>query len=169
VATSSSSTAATSATSTSIFTAAGQRLELQRLKSTHGAATAALAERRGLYDAAHARAIRRADNMSALPVVYVVAQTALLFHWVYQKFDWGLVEPITYLLNFSCVWLGVGIYMSGGANFTYDDLRTRYEEKRMAVERARDPRIPTVEELEAAQAECDTMARLLEASEKESF
>lgn len=53
----------------------------------------------------------------------LVAQTCVLFYWVFDKFDWNLVEPMTYFLGYTPVWLGVVYYFKTGNEFTYDNLR----------------------------------------------
>jgi hypothetical protein len=60
---------------------------------------------------------------------YLVAQNAVLFNWTFIRFDWNLVEPITYLLGYSCVWLASAVYFRTRRDFTYDNLRAILVEK----------------------------------------
>jgi hypothetical protein len=65
----------------------------------------------------------RADLVSWSAFVYMTGQWCLLFHWVYQRFDWNLVEPITYLLGFTTTWLCTFVYFLSGKEFTYNNVR----------------------------------------------
>jgi hypothetical protein len=76
------------------------------------------------------RAARYPDRFTHGVLAYLLAQNAVLFHWTYQRFDWNLVEPITYLLGYSVVWLCTAVYFANGKEFTYDNVRTQLQERR---------------------------------------
>lgn len=61
---------------------------------------------------------------------YFSLQTAILFHWVYFRFDWNLVEPITYLLGSATVWLSVFLFRFVRKEFSLDELKSLIEDKK---------------------------------------
>ena len=84
-------------------------------------------------DSLDARAAAYPDRHAWGIFGYLVAQNAVLFHWTYQRFDWNLVEPITYLLGYAVVWLCTTVYFACGKEFTYDALREHLVAKRRAT------------------------------------
>ena len=70
-------------------------------------------------------ALRKVDRVAWVVLVYLLGQGGLLFYWVYFKFDWNLVEPITYLLGYSASWLGLVCYLTCGHDFCFDAWRAR--------------------------------------------
>lgn len=72
------------------------------------------------------------DRLALAGLLFLVAQTGLLYYWVYVRFDWNLVEPITYLLGYSVTWLGIAFYLLAGREFTYDNCRQIAEERQRA-------------------------------------
>eukprot|EP00742_Colponemidia_sp_Colp-10_P020883 GILJ01024399.1.p1 GENE.GILJ01024399.1~~GILJ01024399.1.p1 ORF type:complete len:139 (-),score=14.47 GILJ01024399.1:36-416(-) len=76
-------------------------------------------------------ALTKGQKLAAAGAVLLTAQTGTLFYWTYSAFDWNLVEPITYLLGYSVVWLTILLYFTTGRDFTYEELM------HMATERAR--------------------------------
>eukprot|EP01063_Lacrimia_lanifica_P038618 TRINITY_DN8255_c0_g1_i1.p1 TRINITY_DN8255_c0_g1~~TRINITY_DN8255_c0_g1_i1.p1 ORF type:complete len:263 (+),score=121.94 TRINITY_DN8255_c0_g1_i1:63-851(+) len=71
----------------------------------------------------------------------MVGLWALLFWMVFGNavfggdvftFDWNLVEPITYFLGYSVVWISVFYYYLTGAEYTYDSVRDILTEKKRA-------------------------------------
>ena len=64
---------------------------------------------------------------------YLVCQNAVLFDWVYFRFDWNLVEPITYLLGYSVVWLSSFYYFCLAKEWTWDGLRDLVEARKKAT------------------------------------
>lgn len=71
---------------------------------------------------------RRSDRLVTLASVAVfsvlLAQFVVLFNWVFVVFDWNLVEPMTYFLGYTPVWMGVVMYYATGQEFTYDTCRS---------------------------------------------
>nr|CCC93418.1 conserved hypothetical protein [Trypanosoma congolense IL3000] len=54
--------------------------------------------------------LRHADMCIGACVALVAFRTVVLFYWTYFLFDWNLVEPITYLLDYGALWLGLAWY-----------------------------------------------------------
>ena len=81
---------------------------------------------RGIQQRIEKKVLRRADFAAFGGFTYLCAQTSLLFFWVYIKFDWNLVEPITYLLSFSVTWLSILIFFSTGKEFSYNAVRDMF-------------------------------------------
>ncbi|KEG09564.1 hypothetical protein DQ04_05021030 [Trypanosoma grayi] len=74
------------------------------------------------------------DYYAAALFVLLSAQAATLFYWVYFLFDWNLVEPVTYLLGYGGVWVGIACYGATRREFTYDACRemiTAYHLRRL--------------------------------------
>ena len=70
------------------------------------------------------------DYFAWAGLAYLTTQTAVLFNWVYFRFDWNLVEPITYLLGYSVVWLSLAFYFGFAKDFSYNNLRSMLEESK---------------------------------------
>lgn len=83
-----------------------------------------------IRDAAVKQAESRADIAALAVFGYMCVQTGVLFHWVYQRFDWNLVEPITYLLGYATTWLCTYVYFMSGKEFTFDNMRATIVERR---------------------------------------
>jgi hypothetical protein len=83
-----------------------------------------LAKQSALMRSIDSQALRFPDIVAAASFVYFVSQTSVLFYWVYFRFDWNLVEPITYLLGYSVTWLGLASYFTFGKEFTFDNMRS---------------------------------------------
>eukprot|EP00331_Platyophrya_macrostoma_P011225 CAMPEP_0176415428 /NCGR_PEP_ID=MMETSP0127-20121128/5804_1 /TAXON_ID=938130 /ORGANISM="Platyophrya macrostoma, Strain WH" /LENGTH=125 /DNA_ID=CAMNT_0017795429 /DNA_START=300 /DNA_END=677 /DNA_ORIENTATION=+ len=75
------------------------------------------------------QSMKKPDMLAKLGLLYLCSQTGLLFYWVYFRFDWNLVEPITYLLGYATTWLGLASYLTMGTEFTFDAMRTRLSER----------------------------------------
>lgn len=67
-------------------------------------------------------ALSKGRQLSLVGAALLTAQTSTLFYWTYSVFDWNLVEPITYLLGYSVVWLTILMYFTTGKDFTYGEL-----------------------------------------------
>lgn len=76
-----------------------------------------------------ARSERRPNAYAAITLAYLTLQSAVLFHWVYQRFDWTLCEPITYLLGTAVGWLAVGFYLVTGGEFEWEVVRKMVMDK----------------------------------------
>lgn len=100
------------------------------------------------------------DRAALLGLSYLVSQTSLLFYWVYFRFDWNLVEPITYLLGYGSVWIGIAYYFRCGGEFTYDHLRSALEERKR--KRLYDAAGFSVESFSALEAEVADLQRQVE-------
>lgn len=92
----------------------GERLSSVRERSGKIQASLDIAER---------KARRFPDAIGAATMLYLSTQFVVLFNWVFFKFDWGLVEPVTYFLGYTGVWLGVLHHCVRGGEFTYDAVR----------------------------------------------
>ncbi|KAH9597557.1 Calcium uniporter protein [Trypanosoma melophagium] len=62
---------------------------------------------------------RYADRYTVFIFLLFTTQTLILFYWVYVRFDWDLVEPITYLLSYAGVWAGIAYYSAMRQELTY--------------------------------------------------
>lgn len=72
------------------------------------------------------KAATQADRWAWAGFGFYVAQTALLFYWVYVRFDWNLVEPITYLLGYTCVWISLVSFFFTRTEFGFAAWRSKY-------------------------------------------
>lgn len=116
---------------TSLATVAGLLEHKSELTAKLRAAETALAERTSVKRQLEIQAQHRPDVLAAASFGYFSAQTGLLFYWVYYRFDWNLVEPITYLLGYSVVWLGLACYFATGKEFSFDNVRSLIAERRV--------------------------------------
>ena len=71
-----------------------------------------------------------ADNVAVGGFVLLSSQAGVLFNWTYINFDWNLVEPITYLLGYSVVWMAIFHHFFFGTDFSYDNLRRMVVDKK---------------------------------------
>jgi len=86
-----------------------------------------------------------------------VAQFCILFQWVFVTFDWNLVEPVTYFLGYTWVWLGLVFFKLTGRDFCYESIRAELEGRlyrRLAMHNNLD-----VAKCEALQAEIARLKR----------
>eukprot|EP00760_Papus_ankaliazontas_P027624 PhM_4_TR3407/c1_g1_i2/m.83330/K20858/MCU; calcium uniporter protein, mitochondrial len=88
---------------------AEKRVELAKLKVTKAAIDA--------------QAEKSPDRVALLTFLFLAAQWAVLFNWVFITFDWNLVEPITYFIGYTVVWLSIVHYYATGQEYTYDNVR----------------------------------------------
>ena len=69
------------------------------------------------------------ENVARGIFAFIALQNAVLFEWTFFRFDWNLVEPITYLLGYSTMWLGIACFFSSGKEWTYDSMRASLVER----------------------------------------
>ena len=149
-----------------------------RQRAENAAAQRAIAANRVAVMESQRAALRRlanasADNAARAGFVAYVAQTGLLFYWVYVRFDWNLVEPITYLLGYSCVWLSIASFYAKGKEFTYGSWHAMVADRRMGKLVAKAEAVPgairhsdeayaaAVAELEKWEAQCTELSHFL--------
>lgn len=106
------------------------RSHREQLRTEHAKVQETLAQLALQHDAIEKKVVKHVDHWAVAGLTYLVAQTGLLFHWVYYQFDWNLVEPITYLLGYSVVWLSIGCFFKTGQEFTYDAIRNMIAERK---------------------------------------
>ncbi|ESL06355.1 hypothetical protein TRSC58_05973 [Trypanosoma rangeli SC58] len=80
----------------------------------------ALRQLTGIKTRCETVALQYADYCTAGFFVLLTAQAVTLFYWVYFLFDWNLVEPITYLLSYSAVWLAIACHATTQRDLTYE-------------------------------------------------
>ena len=105
----------------SLLTINGLRAHREQLVERQTAIEKQLEPLRALKGQLDQQAARHPDLAMGGMGLYLCAQTALLFHWVYFRFDWNLVEPITWLLGYSVTWLALAMYFKTGKEFTFDN------------------------------------------------
>eukprot|EP00759_Apiculatamorpha_spiralis_P026821 PhF_6_TR29496/c0_g1_i1/m.43678/K20858/MCU; calcium uniporter protein, mitochondrial len=76
-----------------------------------------------ILDEIEAKAAKLPNRVAWLTFIFLVAQWGLLFNWVFITFDWNLVEPITYFLGYTVVWMSILHYYATGREYTYDNVR----------------------------------------------
>lgn len=103
----------------------------ERLRAELAAAKSEWRTAQAQYEELVRKANASPDNVARGMFVYLAAQNAVLFEWVYFRFDWNLVEPITYLLGYSAVWLGVACFFLTGREFSYDRMRLMLIERKL--------------------------------------
>lgn len=90
------------------------------------ARVATLTTTKNLLDA---RAERLPTVATWATFAFLSLQFGVLFNWVFFVFDWNLVEPVTYFLGYTPIWLGILFYCSYGKAFTYDACRDVLRER----------------------------------------
>jgi hypothetical protein len=108
------------------------RAHRDTLRAEHAKVKETLALLDTKHDRIEQQVIKHLDHWAVGGLLFLVAQTGLLFHWVYFRFDWNLVEPITYLLGYSVVWLSIACFFKSGEEFTYDSIRAMVAERKRA-------------------------------------
>lgn len=64
--------------------------------------------------------------------LFLVAQNAVLFQWVFVTFDWNLVEPMTYFLGYSAnTWLAMVFFKSTGRDFSHDGIVSELKQRKL--------------------------------------
>lgn len=116
--------------SSSMLTMNGLTEHKHKLVQTHKALQLEFDAKTAIKKRLDAQALRFPDIAAVGSFGYLVCQTGLLFYWVYFRFDWNLVEPITYLLSYSVVWLGLAAYYATGREFTFDNIRSLIAERK---------------------------------------
>ena len=116
--------AAAPLTTAPAFSRAFLREHLSALRAEQKQVHETLAVLNSKHNQIEARVTKHLDHWAVGGFLYLVAQTGLLFHWVYYRFDWNLVEPITYLLGYSVVWLSIACFFRTGQEFSYDSIRS---------------------------------------------
>lgn len=116
----------------SLLTVNGLRAHREALVDRQAALEKQLEPLRALKQRLDVQAARHPDLAMGGMGLYLCAQTALLFHWVYFRFDWNLVEPITWLLGYSVTWLALAMYFKTGKEFTFDNIRSMMSENKRA-------------------------------------
>ena len=66
---------------------------------------------------------------------FLCTQFGVLANWVFVSFDWNLVEPVTYFLGYTLVWMGVVFFRLTGKDFTYDAILTSIRDSKGAEKR----------------------------------
>ena len=74
-------------------------------------------------------ASKKPDMVARFTLLYLTAQSVVLYYWVYSRFDWCLCEPITYLLGTAVTWMALGYYIFTGTDYDWDNLRSRWMRK----------------------------------------
>ena len=88
--------------------------------SAQGELSTLAAVRKDISAASH----KSADKAAVGGFVLLATQAAVLFNWTFINFDWNLVEPITYLLGYSVVWLAILPHFFWGKDLSYDTIRS---------------------------------------------
>ena len=107
------------------------------------------------YDSMSGAAADHAHRAMWGTFLFLLAQNAVLFQWVFITFDWNLVEPMTYFLGYTAnTWLALVFFKSTGRDFTYDAIVAELKEKRMATLTASDEdfSLTRLQELQAREA-----------------
>ncbi|KAG8348200.1 putative Mitochondrial calcium uniporter [Trypanosoma vivax] len=60
--------------------------------------------------------------LRCITFILLLSQFLLLLHWTFVVFDWNLVEPMTYFIAYSAVWVGMVLYCYTARQFTWDAL-----------------------------------------------
>lgn len=128
-----------------IFTASGQHSILSKKRQQLEDIQKELFEKQTQLDAI---ASKKPDFLAKLTLGYLIIQSTLLNYWVYNRFDWCLVEPITYLLGTAVTFIAIGYYLFTGAEYDYDVLRKSvYQEQRKQIYAKHNFNVERMEEL----------------------
>ena len=114
------------------LTRAGLAEHKAALRTQLDAKRTQLAAMRAAVEAADRQGAAYAQRVAWVTFGLLCAQFGVLFNWVFFEFDWNLVEPVTYFLGYTCVWLGIVFYARTGCEWTYDATRELLAGKRAA-------------------------------------
>ncbi|KEG06684.1 hypothetical protein DQ04_12751000 [Trypanosoma grayi] len=67
-----------------------------------------------------------------LTLIFLLVQFAVLFRWVFVVFDWNLVEPMTYFLGYTVVWLSIVFHCHYTREMTWEAMVDVVAQRRRA-------------------------------------
>jgi len=79
------------------------------------------------------KADRRANFLLWLSFLYLGLQFGLLARMVWWEFNWDIMEPITYNVTFGTFLGGYAFFVFSGKNYTYDNLKLLFKQRRLRV------------------------------------
>jgi hypothetical protein len=128
---SSSSSSGFEAQVAAIFTANGQHAILNKKRQQ---LEEAVAQKFVCDEALEKLVNKKPDFYAKLTLSYLILQTGILNYWVYNRFDWCLCEPITYLLGTAVTFIALGYYVFTGSEYDWDVLRkSAHSQQRKAI------------------------------------